>query len=199
MLLCVLYILVHASTIFSLINYFISNFFAILYLFVPFLLFYFLIIVVFSRIFEKIAIMQSLPFNATGEDPVCGLLFKDFTESVYTTFRLSLNIVDISRSSADLMSMFVHLLFVLILPFMVFNYIIGVVTAELSSMVDFREEKAILFRCVILTLASALNGKLNIRQKGLRKTLLTVCITATDSCMCKKFRRELLMSVERRS
>lgn len=76
-------------------------------------------------------------------------LFQNFPESAYTTFRMSLNIIDLPRESMDWTMRIIHIAYILILPIMFFNYIIGVVTTGLSSLDDVQFESEFLDRAKV--------------------------------------------------
>ena len=62
-----------------------------------------------------------------------------------------------------------HWIYVLVLPIMIFNYIIGVVSAQLSSMVEAREEKTILHR-INVSLLSFMNTKKSAKSSIVSKS-----------------------------
>ena len=187
--LSLMYNIIFALQIWSVFNNFVANFFQISIQLIPFLIFYILIVAVFARIFESIINLRgdhvntTLTDNWTDADP----LFKDFGSAVYTTFRLSLNIVDFSRASTDKMTMIMHWIYVMILPFMVFNYIIGVISAQLSSMTEVREERALLYRAMSsLFISLAGDHDANRLCKKKKSMTVTIRVPITDPCLSEK-------------
>lgn len=71
-------------------------------------------------------------------------LYSDFIRSMYSCFRISNNIVDQRRSTTSDVDMMIHVVFVLLLPFLFFNCIIAAVSSELSFLTEAWEEIHIL-------------------------------------------------------
>ena len=184
--LCFLYHTIYEIQIITVASQFVINFFDIINLFVPFLILEVLVIAVFARIFENMSSLQESRLNETTNAAALSerQLFKGYLESIYTTFRLTLNVVDLSRASTDPMRMVMHWFFVLVLPVMIFNYIIGVVSAQVSAMVEVREEKTILHRVgvamfVVLQEKAFWSVCNKLREKR-KKDHLTVRLPASD-------------------
>lgn len=175
----------------TIVSQLVTNFFDIIRVFVPFLILKILVIIVFARIFENISNLQVIHQNQTFNSGSAAdhQLFNGFTASFYSTFRLSLNIVDLSRPSTDLMIMAMHWIYVLIIPIMIFNYIIGVVSAQLSAMMEVREEKAILQRngvSLFLHLQIKALYVIFVRMQHKRKKdYVTVYLPTSDPCVHK--------------
>ena len=190
--LSLIYSVMFTLQIWSVFNYFVANFFQISIQLIPFLIFYILIVAVFARIFESIINLRgdhvnaTLTDNWTDADP----LFKDFGSAVYTTFRLSLNIVDFSRASTDKMTMIMHWIYVMILPFMIFNYIIGVISAQLSSMTEVREERALVYRAMSSLFIVSVNRSIDLMSSVYtckkKSTTVSICVPITDPCLSEK-------------
>ena len=167
-------------------------------IFVPFLLLYVAIIAVFTRIFETMSHLRLSRFNHTSfsnEDSLFfeKVLFSSYFKALYTTFRLSLNIVDVSRLNMGYMDMVMHWLYVMILPFVIFNYIIGVIASHLSPMFDVRTEKAILHRGrVVIDNISLLGIGNKTPRRSPSDAHLTVSIPITDDCLCARQRERIL-------
>ena len=197
----ILYMSLYASQMIRISGHFLANFFDILSQFVRFLVFYFIIVLVFARIFQNIVILRLNHNNGTSAIAKHDVhLFNGFQETIYTTFRVSLNIVDFSRASTDTITMFVHLAFVLVLPFMFFNYIIGVVSAQLSAMVEVREERIYLHRTLLAIwgriMFHPIDQLMNWCKKRKPQSLVTVCVPITDNCFCGKTRENILNDID---
>lgn len=196
-----LYITLYSSQVFGFVSQFVSNFFDILSQFVRFLVFYIIVILVFARIFESINDLRRSHINGTLPVDMFNdhSLFQDYYASAYTTFRISLNVIDFSREYTDAVMASVHLVFVLVLPFMFFNYIIGVVSAQLSSMVEVRYERTILHQTLasswIMIMLNPFVCMLNSCRNSNRKQHVTVCLAVTDVCLCQKVRMEIISDV----
>ncbi|MEL7309700.1 MAG: hypothetical protein AAGK05_18870, partial [Pseudomonadota bacterium] len=197
-----LYMALYASQIINIFGLFLSNFFDILSQFLRFLMIYFIIILVFARIFENVTVLKMRNDNGTSITLASDRsLFNGFIETMYTTFRLSLNIVDFSRMSTDGITMVVHLAFVLVLPFMFFNYIIGVVSAQLSYMIEVRAERIFLHR-ILLSIWGKLmfepfNRLLSLCGSANLKTdvTVTVCLPVTGDCINEKTRGDIMNNI----
>ena len=156
----------------------------------------------FARIFQNINILGKNHGNETFLiSPNDSHLFDNFQETIYTTFRVSLNIVDFSRESTKgFVIKLVHLAFVLVLPFMFFNYIIGVVSAQLSAMVEVREERIYLHRTLLsiwgMIMFESVSRLSPLCRKKKIKRFVTVCLPVTDDCLFEKTREDILSDVD---
>lgn len=171
---------------------FLTKLFDIQNRFIPFLFLYLLDVIVFARIFENITFRHKT-LNETS-DLIVRQLFNDYTQSVYTAFRLSLNIVDLPRADSGILFMIFHGIYVLIVPFMIFNYIIGVISTELSTMVEVREESSLLRRgCTVTSgiFASSYNKVRNAKRRS-NEHVLTVCSRITESCFSNQTRNKFI-------
>ena len=174
---------------------FVTNLFDIALHFAPFIVFYILIIFVFSRTFENIRALQTFRQQGNSTAPPHDKnLFSGLSSAAYSTFRMSLHIMDLSRESTDPVMRIAHCSFVLLLPFITFNYIIGVISAQLSAMVEVREQKTVLhrqllsiFTSVEATMTNGITAKLKRKPKP---TYITVCVPVTDVCVRQEASRE---------
>lgn len=121
---------------------FVSNFLQMFGAFCAFFLLYFVLIVVSAKCMEtwykNQILYQNMSSPQTDENYN---FFKNFYESIYSAFRMTLNIVDMNRPYFDLsFNKILHIAIVLILPFMFFNYIIGVVSSHLSVRIETEKE-----------------------------------------------------------
>lgn len=168
---------------------FLKNFFKIIRCFLTFLFFYLLVIFVFASTFQTVYFNANAGSNATREAQN-DQLFKDFPESVYTTFRMSLNIVDLPRASTSWTFRIFHTIYVFILPIMFFNYIIGVVTTSLSILDDVRYEAELIDKAQIIHFInfSSLTFKKLLQQLGFKRTppTITICIPFSDDLSALK-------------
>lgn len=188
---CIFYMSVHALQNFPSFSQFVANFFDILGKFVPFLSLYILVVIVFARIFENTTFRRRTLNETT--DSIDRQLFTNYTQSIYTAFRLSLNIVDLPRASSGDMFMIFHCVYVLILPFMIFNYIIGVVSSKLGTMVEVREERDLVYRGITAA-AGVFTSSREIKNAKQRPNehVLTVCSRITETCFCDKTRDDFI-------
>lgn len=138
-----LYHVLYYSVFEKFVGGFLGGFFIILNQFMVFLFFYLFITVVFSSSFQN-AYLNSVTYRNVSRFPEKDIMFSDFVNSAYTAFRISLNIIDLSRDTTDSGMMMIHTLFVVTLTIMFFNYIIGVVSARLGMISEIREEKLLL-------------------------------------------------------
>lgn len=194
---CVTYLLIFDLQFFGFICHFVSNYFDIINQFVAFLCMYNLLIIVFARLLETCNHFRVSYLNGTSPafNGAESQLFDGFLESVYSTFRISLNIVDIPRSSMNPMMIILHFIYIFVLPFMIFNYIIGVVSAELSTMINVREEKAILYRGLTsLFLFSFSNSFLKSFKR--HESQLTVCVPLSRASMLDNLEKSLVTESE---
>lgn len=145
----------------------------------------------FARIFENTTFRPKM-LNETS-DSITRQMFNNYTQSIYSAFRLSLNIVDLPLASSDVMFMIFHWIYVLILPFMIFNYIIGVISTELSTMVEVQEESCLLYRGCAVTDGIFASFNFGNAKKKSKKPVLTVCSRITESCFCNKTRENFIV------
>lgn len=195
MLLSFLYFALYAAQVEHFVGHFVSKFFTIFSQFFIFFVFYFCVVSIFARIFENVFRSVQVFRNETIEKKE-SFLFKDYGESWITVFRISLGIMDESREATSGFMMFVHVIYVLILSFMFFNYIIGDVSAQLSVLKEIQQETDVMHQIVVCQWLDLLAHpiQLNFFSWKSTKTRFTVCLPMTAG---KQFPREMLLPDKR--
>lgn len=167
---------------------FLSNFFRLFMQILMFFLLYFILVFVFARTFENIHFIKSAFTNDSNSDDA--ILYKDFLQSMYTSFRISLNTVDQSYdNTTDGVWMVAHVLYVVILPIMVFNYIIGVLSSNLSLWHETHEESSILSNVTInvfTDISLRWMAVFSVGKNDPENCYITACLPANDPCFRKK-------------
>ena len=121
---------------------FLSKFFYVLREFLSFISFYSVVIFAFAKSYENARMDSDFLLKVSSED----IQIRNTYQALYSTFRASLNIVEVSIEKATITMMVIHVCFVLVVPFLSFNFIIGVISARLSAISELEEELSILFR-----------------------------------------------------
>ena len=125
---------------------FLSKFFYVLDEVFSFICFYSAFLLLFARSFQKSKELSH--FLTPGSQPH-NTNNSSFAHVLYSIFRVSLNIVDTPLNETSFVMMIIHVCFFLTVPCLLFNFMIGVISARLSAISELEEELSLLFRAQI--------------------------------------------------